>query len=367
MNFQTRIYKDYYTNESLNILSGISTSGMIVATTQILELKVPEDSFEQLAKVLTGLFEKGEYSNSLALANENLSRYPEHSAHLNYIRLCSAAGIGDRELSIAILGEMLDRGIWYSEELLKRSPSLADLQNDTAFQELVRRSAEIKGHMFGEDQTLMVLHDTNRCIYSTFEDREPCPVLVALHSNGEIQHETILGWKSAAQMGWLVAIPKSSKTLWAGGGHYWLNHHEAASEIFNQLSSLRGNYNFDEEQFVIGGNEMGGEIALWMSLQGMLNAVGFILLEPFGPYFNDPIRWKHLIEDAHGRNLRGAIIYREDNQGFPIDVLKSTIAILNEHGIITKTIKVKGSQRYPKNFGQHLEVAIDFILKKFSH
>lgn len=322
---------------------------------------VPDYSYEQLAEELTGLLEKGEYSQSLALANEYFTDYPEHIAHLNYIRMCSAAGIGDREMSLAILGDMLDRGIWYSEELLKRSPSLADLQNDPIFQDLLRRSLEIKGRMFGEDQTLMVLYDTDKCKYAAPEEGEPCPILVALHSNGEMLHETIAGWKSAAQMGWLVAIPKSSKTLWAGGGHYWINHHEASNEIFNQISSLQGNYNYDEDRFVIGGFAMGGEIALWMSLQGMMNPAGFILLAPFGPYFNDPIRWKHLIEDAQGANLRGAIIVGEDEQGIPHDVIITTIALLNEHGIDTKTIKYMGSQMYPKNFAQHLKEAIDFI------
>jgi predicted esterase len=326
-------------------------------------LIVPEYTYEQLAEELTSLFEKGEYSQSLALANKYLSEYPERIAHLNYIRMCSAAGKGDRELSIAILSDMLDRGLWYSEELLKRSPSLADLQNDPVFQELLSRSMAIKGRMFGEDQTLMVLHDTDKCTYATPEEGESCPILVALHSNGEMLNETIAGWKSAAQLGWLVAIPKSSKSLWAGGGHFWINHHEASSEIFNQISPLQGNYNYDEDRIVIGGHAMGGEIALWMALQGMLNAVGFILLAPFGPHFNDPIRWKHLIEDAQGANLRGAIMVGEDEQRIPLDIIRTTIALLNEHGIDTKTIMFKGGQIYPSNFAQHLKEAIAFIIK----
>lgn len=323
---------------------------------------VLEYSYKQLVEELTRLFEQGDYAQSMALANEYLSKYPEHTAHLNYIRICSAANIGDNELSYAILGDMLDRGIWYSEDLLRRSPSLSELQNDPVFKELLIRSVEIKERMFGGDQTLMVLHDTSKCTYAASNEGDPCPILIALHSNGEKLHETIAGWKSAAQMGWLVALPKSSKTLWAGSGHYWINHHEAASEIFNQLITLQGNYNYDEDRVVIGGYAMGGEIALWMALQGKLNAVGFISLAPFGPYFDDPIRWKHLIEDAQGANLSGAIIVSEDDQRIPLDVIRTTIALLNEHGIDTKLIEFKGDQIYPPNFSQYLTEAIEFIL-----
>lgn len=324
---------------------------------------MPELSYDEIRKKLSDLFESGDYEHCKTLATESSTKYPEHIAYLNYLRMCSAARLQENELSLSILSEMLDNGIWYSEELLRNSPSLTHLQNEPLFQKLLLRSISIKEGSFGADQRLIVLHDSGKCVFSDTEENIPCPILVALHSNGELPQTTISGWKSAAQLGMLVAIPKSSKTLWAGGGHYWINHHEASSEIYNQLSTLPGNYYVDEDRLLFGGFSMGGEIALWMTLQGMLNARGFILLAPSGQYFKDPVRWKPLIEDAQGAKLRGVIITNEnEDDNAHQEGLRRTVALLNEYRIETKFKIVKESLiQYPANFAEYLREAIEFI------
>lgn len=319
-----------------------------------------ELSFDELNTQIAQHFRDQTYAQGLMLVEKYRERFSEHLAHLNYFGMCLAARLGDKPKVIALLGETLRHGIWFSENTLHESPSLLPLLGDPEYEKLVALSVEMQRKDFGTGKSLMVVHPRGSC----GRDTATCPALIALHSNGEMPQDTLAGWGIAAQDGWLVGVPISSKTLWAGSGHFWLDHENAADEVMTQFANLEMGYNLDPERLVLGGFSMGGEVALWMALKGILAVRGFILLGPGGPLLDDPDEWLPLIQESKDLGLRGYVIFGEEDRSIPQDGIRKTVAKLNEHDIPTLLEVRNGlAHEYPPEFIRVLEDAFRFIFE----
>ena len=314
--------------------------------------------FDELVAAITGHFQHGAYAEGLALADAQARHFPEQAAHIAYLQMCLAARLEQRQRVLDQLQAMHEKGIWYSEQLLRASPSLKPLQGDPAYEALVQISIDLRALESENNPALLVTYPMGKCQSAD----ETCPVLLALHANGESPHSALAAWHTAAQDGWLVAAPRSSNQLWAGGGCLWTDHQQAADEILVQFERLTERYWVDGEGMVLGGFSMGAEVALWLALKGLLPAHGFILLGPGGPFMDQPDQWLPLIQEADGRELRGYIIFSEDDPTIPHDGIRRTAALLNENGIPTRLELRHGlAHEYPPDFDQVIRVALDYI------
>jgi len=315
-------------------------------------------TFDELVAAITQHFQNGDYAQALALADEHAANFPQHAAHIAYLQMCLAARLEQRPRVFALLQAMHQQGIWYSPEVLHNSPSFKALQGDPEFEALIESSRALQAEETKAAPAILVTYPQGKCQSAD----ETCPLIVALHANGESPESALAGWHTAAQEGWLVAAPRSSHTLWAGGGNMWFDHQESAAEIITQLEHLAENYWVEGEGMILGGFSMGAEVALWMALKGLLPAHGFILLGPGGPLMDEPDHWLPLIQEAADRELRGFIIFSQDDPTIPHDGIRQTAALLNENGIPTHVEVLHGlAHEYPPDFERLLRVALDYI------
>jgi pimeloyl-ACP methyl ester carboxylesterase len=110
------------------------------------------------------------------------------------------------------------------------------------------------------------------------------------------------------------------------------------------------------------GFSMGGEVALWLALKGLLPAHGFILLAPGGPFMRQPELWLPLIQEAAGRELRGYIVFSEDDPILSQEGIRQTATLLNENGFPTRLETRRSlAHEYPPDFDRVIQEAIDYI------
>jgi hypothetical protein len=158
-------------------------------------------SFDELVALITEHFQKASYTEGLALADAQAEHFPEQEAHIAYLQMCLAARLGQRLRVLDQLQAMHEKGIWYSEQILRNSPSLKLLQGDPDYEALVRISLDLRALEAEASPSMLVTYPQGKCQSAD----EACPVLLALHANGEAPHSALAAWHTAAQDGWLVA------------------------------------------------------------------------------------------------------------------------------------------------------------------
>jgi predicted esterase len=301
---------------------------------------------------------KGEFGTVYDLITADEARYPDHKAEILYLRSCMAARLGDNTLAMGLIRDALDQGIWYGEGMMRRTPSWQPLQGLPEFEELVQacKAQELASDVGPQ---LLLSEPDGGC-----SPGDPCPVLLALHGNGDNGQRALTGWRPIVEQGWLLAAAQSSQ---AGmmGFYIWDDQETALRELAAHYATLREEQSIDRDRMVIGGFSMGGETALRAALLGTVPARGFILLGPGGPTIDTPDEWLPLIEGAKERGLRGYVFLGEKDNTIPHDEIRAIVASLNAHGIPCELETVPGiAHEYPLDFGPRIKRALGFILSR---
>jgi predicted esterase len=316
-------------------------------------------TIEKLGELVTNHFADQTYAEGLALATEHLKDFPEKFALLNYWRVCFAARLDAFEQANHILEAALASGLWYSEAILRQSPSLAPLQGNDEFERLVDISLKMKEADPLEQLPLLVVRAEGAC---GPDDEKGCPVFLFLHGNDDTAQAHLKRWHYLSTQGWLVALPQSSHAFWSGS-YAWTDYETAAKEVEGHYAKLAAQYALDPEQIVLGGFSMGAEVALGLALSGRIKAHGFILLGPGGPFMDDLEKWAPFLEGARERGLRGVILMGLDDQTIPQDNVRTLVEKLNDNGVPTdfKTFPGLGHE-YPEDFDAVSREALKFII-----
>jgi predicted esterase len=313
-------------------------------------------TYEQLNKEAMEHYGKGEFDKVYDLLTAEEAHYPDHKADILYLRSCMAARAGDNALSIGLIQEARDNGIWYGETMMRQSPSWKPLQGIPEFEELVAEFKEEE--LAANTQPLLLISEPEGGCSSD----KPCSVLLALHGNGANGRTAQLGWQPVVAQGWLLAAAQSSQAGMTDA-YIWDNQEIALREIATHYGTLRDGHHIDPSKVVIGGFSMGGETALRASLLGTIPVRGFILLGPGGPTIDAAAEWLPLIESATGHNLRGYVFLGEQDDTVPHEEIHTIVSSLNDHGIPCKLEMVPGiAHDYPEDFAPRLERAMAFVL-----
>lgn len=313
-------------------------------------------SFQELAEKIYQHFTEQTYAEGLSLVTEKLPEYPEEFAHLNYLRICLAARLDNTAVANKILESTLASGIWYSDVLLRQSPSLAGLQGQEEFERLAEISTKLR-QADGADLPLLVARPEDACKPGD----AGCPALFFLHSNLDTAQNNFRQWAYLSATGWLVITPQSSQGMWTGA-YMWADYPTTWKEVEHHYTNVSNQYSLDTSKLVIGGFSMGAEMALMMALKGDFPAKGFILLGPGGPLMNEIDAWRPLIDRNRAKGLRGVIWMGEADETIPRENVRKLAEILNTAGIPTQLETFPHlAHAYPPEFEQVADRAMQFI------
>src|SRR5512136_1790433 len=206
-------------------------------------------TFDEIYSQLQDLYQDEEYLAALDMATQAVERFPEQRTVLDYWRMTLSARTGNPAQALSILQAALDSGCWYSELLLRRSPSLKALQGSPEFEALLARNQEAAERDQQVHFPLFTIRPQGKCQ----SGGPPCPLLVGLHTNGGNVQTSLDFWKPAATSGWLVAAPQSSQAIWKGA-YVWDNRPIAETELKKHFVTLDERYAVDASRTVIAGH-----------------------------------------------------------------------------------------------------------------
>lgn len=317
-----------------------------------------ENTFEQLQAQIQEHFAAGSHAEGLSLVSQRLEDFPEEFALLNYWRVCLAARMEEFSTANTILEAALANGVWYSEMLLRQSPSLEPLQGNPEFERLVSISLQMQAVDPTSALPMLALRPQDEC----GPGGPGCPALLFLHGNQDTAQNNLSRWQGLSSRGWLVALPQSSAAMWTEA-YAWIDYDSAAEQVTAHYQNLTERYSIDEGRVILAGFGMGAEVALGLALSGRVPAQGFILLAPDGPFTDDLAEWEAFIKRGKDRGLRGVALMGLADTTSPQDNVRQLVKNLNDNGIPTelKTYPELGHE-YPEDFDEVLKAAQKYIL-----
>ncbi len=316
-----------------------------------------QPTFDELYGQLQELFQDEEYLAALDLASQALEWYPEQRTVLDYWRMTLSARTGNSEQALAILRSALDAGCWYSDVLLRRSPSLKALHDNPQFEALLARNQEAAEQDQQAHFPLFTMRPQSRCQ----DGGPPCPLLVGLHTNGGTVQSSLDFWKPAATSGWLVAAPQSSQAIWKGA-FVWDDRQVAEAEVQKHFATLRQRYSIDPARSILAGHSLGGELAIYLTLTGSVGVHHFLAIGPAGPLIDNLDEWENLLHEQPVRGLSGYIIAGELDGTISHNNLNNLAAVLNQVGIPTRFETIPGATHdYSPAFDEPILRALSFL------
>jgi predicted esterase len=316
-----------------------------------------ELSFNELTNKIQSHFAAGTFAEGLSLASEYVTIFPNEFPLLNYWRVCMAARMSEFATANKILESTLASGTWYSEFLLRDSPSLEPLQMEEEFERLVGISVQMRASDPVAAVPMLVMRPKDAC----GPEDEGCPAVIFLHANQDTAQKNVPHWQRLADAGWLVALPQSSAAMWADA-YVWMDHDTSADEVVGHFERLTREYSLDRGRVILAGFSMGAEVALTMALNGVIDAQGFILLGPGGPFMDDLQKWSPAIEKSKDKGLRGVILMGLADEAIPQDNIRALVETLNEGGVACELKTYPGLEHeYPPDFEAALQDAIKYI------
>jgi predicted esterase len=276
---------------------------------------------------------------------------------LDYWRITLSARTGNPAQALSLLQAALDSGSWYSELLLRRSPSLKALQGSPEFEGLIARNQEAAEQDQQSHFPLFTLRPQGKCQCGD----PPCPLLVGLHTNGGDVQSSLDFWKPAALNGWLVAAPQSSQAIWKGA-YVWDDRDIAEAEVKKHFMMLGERYAVDAKHSILAGHSLGGQLAIFLTLNGSVAARRFLAIGPAGPFLDDLNEWEPLLHENPLQGLRGYIITGELDSTISHTNINNLVAIFNQVGIPTRLETIPGAAYgYTPAFDAAILRALNFL------
>jgi predicted esterase len=303
------------------------------------------------------LYRNQSFTEAYAILSQQGDNFPQQAPMILYLRSCLAARINKPQLAIDLLQEAIDRGFWYGEQMMRQSPSWQSLQGLPAFEHLaeVCKTRQMRAETETRSQRLTVEPEQG-CTPD-----QPCPLLMALHGNGDNATNALNGWRAVANEGWLLASIQSSQVV-SIKAYVWDDQTPARREIEEQYAQLKEEYRIDRNHIIFAGFSMGAETALRLALSKAIPMQGFILLGPGGPTTADPAAWQLLLEQEGTHNLRGYVMLGEEDQGIPHENIRRLVEMLNTRNIPCKLEIIPNLEHeYPQDISPYLKRALAFI------
>jgi len=312
-----------------------------------------EPTLATIEQAFYTLCSAGEYAAAYQLATREAGRFPTWAqSNIYNWRFCTACLMGDPALALRLIAEALEAGYWYGEADLREDPDLATLQGMPEFERLITLAGQRRDAALAQAKPeLKILVPANGAA--------PYPLLLALHGNNSNIADSERYWRSAAEHGWLVALPQSSQPM--GTQTYgWNDGAWAVREITQHVATLREQYPIDPARVVVAGFSMGGGLAAWLVLSSTLPACGVIGV---GPFLANVESVLPLLEAPRERPLRAYLIASQRDQ-YCYGVAQKLAELLPPHGIACEVeLHPDLGHDFPPEFERSLLKGLDFICR----
>ena len=295
-------------------------------------------TFEELQKQIQQLYGRSDYQAALEVAIEHASEFPEQVHLLAYWQAALSARTGSLDAAVEYLNRMIQTGFWYSQAILRNSPSFKVLQGLPAFEALVERNQLNHEAEHNQVFPLLTLRSEGRCQAGG----EQCPLLIALHANASTAQASIDFWRTPARNGWLTAMPQSTQALWQGA-YIWDDQGITSQEIRKHYHTLVSQYAVDGSRVILAGRSLGAEMAAWLALSAVIPVEGFIAVNPAGPMTSYLLEWQQFLEANPLPGLRGYVIWGENDSTIPQENLPGLVELFNNAGIETEFEALPGA------------------------
>jgi predicted esterase len=307
--------------------------------------------FFQTADPLFQRYYSGDYAGALEIAEELAVRYPEQAVHTYLWRICLTSRLKHVDESLRLFAEGLEAGYWWAERGLRQDPDLEPLQGLPEFERMVATSHA--RHMAAQAAVQPDLQ-----VYIPTSAAPPYPLLIALHGRGYSPEDNSASyWKHACDLGWLVAIPRSSQLCWPGA-YGWDDGELAGKEIVAHYNTLCAQHPVDHHRLVITGISQGGALAIHLVLGRKLFARGFLAVVP-GNSVTEGL--EALVQSAQGSGVRGYLIAGGKDPRY--EMFKRVHAMLLQHGIPCEMEDYPElGHEFPPDFEKSLEKALKNLL-----
>jgi predicted esterase len=304
--------------------------------------------FRDLTDRFYELYGKREYRQALYLLKRESPRFPYYVVIATWFQMRMLALTGDTTGALQLLGEALTTGHWYHEDALHNMPDLTTLQGLPAFEKLVARCRDYRLEAVAEaEPSLTILVPENH--------PRPWPLLLPLQV---IDPDFADHWKTATDVGWLVAIPQSSQVGWFSGMSVWDDIERTTAELQQHYSRLNEQYGFDQDRVVIAGFSRHCQAALQVALSSDVNLKGVIAVEAAFPDMNT---WPPIIEAMRNPALRCYFIAGSENTEY-YEPAEKMVELLRSHGISCTLEGTSNTRhRFPPEFDRSLGRALSFI------
>ena len=277
-------------------------------------------------------FAEADYGAAIALLDAHADRFEANRANTAYLRACIEARRGDQGTAIATLREALNEGIWYSEPVLRQSPSLQSLQGLPEYETLVASFAARPPAESAAAEPVIVR-----------AKGEARGLLVAFHGNGQTARHAADAWRPMADACWTVAAPVSSQMLHSSGA-VWDDAGAARADVRRQAPAI-AELVPDDRPTLIAGFSLGGDVGLWAALSGTVPASRLLLIGPPAFLQDDP-EWPGLLGRAPGVRLH--VLLGSEDAAVSAAAIEAMVDALRGAGASVRLERVDGlAHAYP--------------------
>lgn len=299
------------------------------------------------------LYSTGDYRAGYDLVTREADRFPTWAqANVYNWRYCAACLMGEPALALRLLEEALAAGYWYDEAGLRSDPDLAAINGLPEFERLIALAAQHRNEAMARAKPQLKVNVPE-------QSAPRYPLLLALHGNNSNLADSERYWRSAAEQGWLLALPQSSQVM---GEHTfgWNDRDWAVREIEQHVAAVQQQYPIDQERFIVAGFSMGGGLAATLALSGQLPVRGFIGV---GPFLVSADSVMPLLEAPRTRQLR-AYLLASERDAHCYSVAQKLAALLPAHGIACQIeLHPDLGHDFPDEFERGIAKGLEFILR----
>ena len=192
----------------------------------------------------------------------------------------------------------------------------------------------------------------------------PVPFCMVFHGNESNAQAHVEYWRPLTSMGWLVALPQSTRAGDTPNAFIWNTPGKAEWDfkvIQNHFKDIQQNYSIDPTKIILGGFSMGGGFTLELALGWHIPVKGFIAVAPYVPYkYADPeSKYEDFVQSHSQRGY--CIVGKQDSFA-----MEGTSALADRLPAMEISCYVESHENlkheYPSNFDQSLQRAAEFIL-----
>jgi dienelactone hydrolase len=310
-------------------------------------------SFTDLFVAARAKSDTGDPESALVLLSGREQAFPLHAGQIYSWRAALLAELDRAESALDVLDQALAAGCRYRAEWLRDDQRLSPLRANARFETIIERAAARYEHDQADSRpSLEVLTPTVTRPASGY------PTLIALHGNNSNVTETLPYWRSASDLGWLVALPQSSQIGTTPGAYTWNDRDRTQAELEQHRAALREQHLIDERCVVLAGFSMGGLQALALALTRRFDVCGALSVAAYLPHIRE---FSQLIAAGNASGIRFFItVGAKDTNGY--DGAKQLATELQHAGVdVTLDERPNLGHVYPPDMDETLHRALALI------